>query len=291
MITFEENIVSIHGEFGQKWLNNLNKIVLNLAKVWTLTNLKPFDNLTFNYVLSGFQNKTPIVLKVGIRDENLRKEAQALKFFENVGAIELIDSAKDALLLRRAIPGNSLAERFPDNEDKSIQIAADVIKKLRSVGGVYDGFFTIEDLLSDLYKEWGIPSRYIRKARRIANSLQKTTTRRLLVHGDLHHDNIVKDGDGWKIIDPTGVVADPAYEIASFMFNPIDKIWKREDFVAIIQNRIEKFSKLLNIDPNRILQWTYVKSVLCWIWCSETPNNDRSVLAKLFDKIVEYDSL
>jgi hypothetical protein len=56
-------------------------------------------NLTFNYVLYGFQNYDPIVLKVGIRDGNLAKEAQALQFFENHGAMELIDSTEVALLV------------------------------------------------------------------------------------------------------------------------------------------------------------------------------------------------
>jgi GrpB-like predicted nucleotidyltransferase (UPF0157 family) len=41
------------------------------------------------------------------------------------------------------------------------------------------------------------------------------------------------------------------------------------------------------VDPQRIVQWTFVKSVLCWIWTLETPNQDRSQLAMLFDGIVE----
>ncbi|GHU15910.1 hypothetical protein FACS189449_13680 [Alphaproteobacteria bacterium] len=41
-----------------------------------------------------------------------------------------------------------------------------------------------------------------------------------------------------------------------------------------------------SIDPIHIAQWTFVKSVLCWIWSLETPNQDRSELAKLFDKVV-----
>jgi streptomycin 6-kinase len=107
------------------------------------------------------------------------------------------------------------------------------------------------------------------------------------MHGDLHHDNILCDGSEWKVIDPAGVVGDLVYEIASFMINPIDKIWKCENAVEVVQNRIEKFSSLLNIDPQRILQWTFVKCMLCWIWTLETSNQDRSQLAMLFDRIVE----
>jgi hypothetical protein len=55
----------------------------------------------------------------------------------------------------------------------------------------------------------------------------------------------------------------------------------------IAKNRIDKFSSSLNVDPQRIAQWTFVKSMLCWIWTLETPNYDRSQLAMLFDSIAD----
>jgi streptomycin 6-kinase len=284
---FGNNIISIHGEEGRRWLDNLNNIVADLAQRWNLRDLKLFNNLTFNYVLRGFQNDVPIVLKVEIRDGNLAKEARALNFLGNHGAMKLIDSTEGALLLRRAVPGNSLMEYFPDREDESIEIVADVIRKLHSANGSHENFTPIEDLLSDLHKNYNIPDRFILKAQCIAKYLLKTTAQLTIMHGDLHHDNILRAGGEWKIIDPTGVIGDSVYEIASFMINPIDKIWKCENAVAIIQNRIEKFSSLLNVDPHRLVQWTFVKSVLCWIWTLETPNQDRSQLAMLFDRIVE----
>ncbi|GHU15836.1 hypothetical protein FACS189449_13600 [Alphaproteobacteria bacterium] len=67
MTILTDNITSIHGDIGRKWLCDLDSIVADLARKWSLTDLKPFDNLTFNYVLSGFQNDVPIVLKIGIR--------------------------------------------------------------------------------------------------------------------------------------------------------------------------------------------------------------------------------
>jgi streptomycin 6-kinase len=87
MSEFGDSIISIHGERGRKWLENLDSLVTNLAQKWNLRNLKPFENLTFNYVACGLQNDLPIVLKVGIRDGLLAKEASVLKFFENYCAI------------------------------------------------------------------------------------------------------------------------------------------------------------------------------------------------------------
>ncbi|GHU14906.1 hypothetical protein FACS189449_12200 [Alphaproteobacteria bacterium] len=217
-----------------------------------------------------------------------------MRFFENHGAVKVIDSAKGALLLQRAIPGNSLTEYFSDREDESIRIAANVIQKVIASqalmasppAGMYASIVFNAEADSVEVNATDAITYYIQKAKRVAEHLQKTTAERVVMHGDLHHDNIVQDGNEWKIIDPTGVIGDPVYEIASFMINPIDKIWKHENALSIVKNRIDAFSKLLNVDPIRIAQWTFVKSVLCWIWTLETPNQDRSELAKLFDKVV-----
>jgi streptomycin 6-kinase len=218
-------------------LDNLDNIVANLAQKWNLRDLKPFDNLTFNYVLYGQRDvgsdyffrsvssdiahceeslpiqREAIVLKIGLECELLQKEANILKFFENHGAIKLIDSTVGALLLRRAVPGNSLMKYFPDREDESIEIAADVIRRLHSANDIPENFTPLEELLCDLHKKCDIPDRFISKAQRIAGHLSETTTKQTVMHGDLHHDNILRDSDEWQIIDPAGVVGDPVYEI------------------------------------------------------------------------------
>jgi streptomycin 6-kinase len=86
------------------------------------------------------------------------------------------------------------------------------------------------------------------------------------MHGDLHQDNILRDRNEWKIIDPSPVIGDPIYELTSFMINPIDKLWKYENAQEIIRNRLCKFSQIMRIGSERLAQWTFVKSVLCVIW-------------------------
>ena len=108
------------------------------------------------------------------------------------------------------------------------------------------------------------------------------------MHRDLHHDNVIYDEseNRWKIIDPFGVIGDPVYEFASFMINPIDKIWKRTDATSLVEERVRMFSQIAGIDPVRLKQWTFVKAVLCLIWTEKTKNQDRVELVKLFDKII-----
>jgi streptomycin 6-kinase len=46
---------------------------------------------------------------------------------------------------------------------------------------------------------------------------------RRLLHGDLHHGNVLHDSErGWVAIDPKGVLGEPEYEIGVALRNPIE---------------------------------------------------------------------
>ena len=348
MADFKKTIIELNGGKGRAWLENLNFSVNKLAEEWNLSALRPFQNLTFNYVLAGFQNETPIVLKIGLKSELLKKEAEGLKFFKNFGAAELLnfslnlpDSSNNisprqnslngnnillknplscislpqnfsvntslqensfgsAILLKKYSPGTSLMELlktpfdesfppvqcFTNREQEAIRINASIIKKLHSAPQIPNTFLSLEDLLHPLFQNYAIPEKFLKKARSIANYLIKTTTQRIVMHGDLHPDNIIRDSDTWKTIDPSPVVGDPVYELASFMINPIDKLWKYKNAKEILQNRADEFSKILNLNSERILQWSFVKSVLCLIWTINLSDNNRREIAELFDHVV-----
>jgi streptomycin 6-kinase len=289
MSDFEDNIVGINGNKGREWLANLDSRVKELAQKWNLSNLRPFKNLTFNYVLSGIQDETtPIVLKVGIKNYLLKKEAEALAFFKHYGAVNLIDSCEDALLIQRCLPGSSLMEYVPNRENEAIEITADIVRKLHSMSKRSCDFTTLDELISELNGDHDLPNGYLQKARKIACYLLETTRNESVMHGDLHQDNILRDRNEWKIIDPSPVIGDPIYELTSFMINPIDKLWKYENAQEIIRNRLCKFSQIMRIGSERLAQWTFVKSVLCVIWTKGSAvRRDRIELAKLFDGMTE----
>ena len=289
--TFKNNIINNYGEIGCGWLRKLGDTVRELAAKWNLTNLKTFPNLTFNYVVSALRGEVPVVLKVGMEHDLLKREASVLTFFKNHDAIDLIDSCDGALLLKKCIPGYSLMNFFPRGERKSVEIVADVIKNLRLASKEqkdFSDFIPLDNFLKDLSQPSNINKDHLNKARKFAKFLLKTSCEKVAMHGDLHHDNILYDEseNRWKVIDPFGVIGDPVYEFASFMINPIDKIWERTDAVLLVEERVRMFSQIADIDPLRLKQWTFVKAVLCLIWTEKTENQDRTELVKLFDKIV-----
>ena len=51
----------------------------------------------------------------------------------------------------------------------------------------------------------------------------------MVLHGDLHHDNVLRHGDGWVVIDPHGYVGDAAVEPATMLYNPIPYVFAMDD--------------------------------------------------------------
>ena len=276
MTTFHSNIISIYGEQGKALLNALPELVAAISSKHGLRDLKEVANLTYNYVLLGFHGDNPIILKASLDSEGLAREAFALRCFEGCGAVKVLAEDKGMLLLERAAPGTSLKDYFPDREQESIEIACNVMKKLHQANiPSAHNFPHIKDWLTAFDKDWSIPDGYLTKARKLRDQLLQTSEPDVLLHGDLHHDNILQNGNDWVVIDPKGVIGEPAYEVAAFIINPMPDLINIQDSEEIIQMRIAMFSDLLNVPRTKIADWCFVQAALAWIWALEDGCDSR----------------
>jgi streptomycin 6-kinase len=170
----------------------------------------------------------------------------------------------------RSVPGTSLKSYFPDQEHESIEIACGVMQKLHQVNIPENHNFPhIKDWLTALDRDWPIPDAYLKKARKLRDQLLKTSATDALLHGDLHHDNILQNGYDWMMIDPKGVIGEPAYEVAAFIRNPMPELLNYNDAPNIIYNRITQFSELLELPSQRIIEWCFVQAVIAWVLALE----------------------
>ena len=90
MKDLEKNIFNLYGEQGKQWLTNLSELTAQMETTHKLSNLKPVKNLSYNYVLSGFQGSQPIILKLGLDTDGLKQEALVLKDFAGFGAVNVL---------------------------------------------------------------------------------------------------------------------------------------------------------------------------------------------------------
>ncbi|WP_042282559.1 aminoglycoside phosphotransferase family protein [Candidatus Protochlamydia sp. R18] len=271
MNPFEQNIASIYKNRGKTWLADLPEKVERIAALWELNRLHAFPNLSYNYVLEGYQKGNPIVLKISLDELSLDKEAKALTAFADFGVVEVLARTKEALLLQRAMFGNVLKNQSPKGHLDAIKIACDVAKKLHQAPLPKDNQFPhIKEWLAALDKKWNIPLFHLEKARTIKNILLKTQSTSVLLHGDLHQDNILSNGDDWLIIDPKGVIGSPINEMWAYVEDP------KNDLIFI--------SKYFDFDHNEVFQWYYVHLVLAACWQVED-NLDPSLFLDLAQSV------
>ncbi len=268
MEALTKNILDIYGDQGKDWLKALPNLTAKLANKHQLTDLQPVANMSFNYVATGLQNKKPIILKLGANNKALAKEATCLQAFAQHGAAEVIASEPGMILIQRANPGTTLKEYFPSKDKQATSILCERIQQLHTAEvPKQHNFLNLKELLTTLDNDLAIPLDILSKARQLRGDLLASTDNVVLLHGDLHHENILKHGDSWLAIDPKGFVGDPVFEVCAFIHNPIPELLEQANPERIINNRIKYCADLLGFPIQRIQDWLFVKSALCWAWC------------------------
>lgn len=267
MKTFKSNIISIYGDKGKAWLEALPKLVEEISLKWGLTGLQPVHNLSYNYVLSGFQGAQPIILKLGLDEEGLHREAEALRAFAGFGAVGVLMEQEGIVLLERAIPGTSLKDSFSRGDQRAVQIACQVAQKLHQAPLPERSFPYIRDWFKALdYSPEFIAARtpqdvrnqiaaYLEKVRDLRNKLLENSSEPVLLHGDLHPENILQNGEDWVAIDPKGVIGPPIHEVWAFI----------KDFESDTQFVADFFA----FDLQEVKEWYFVHLMLALCWSLE----------------------
>jgi streptomycin 6-kinase len=296
---FRQRIVSVWGEEGDVWLKRLPALIEVCAERWALSVRSPAPDLSYNFVVFAVTaDGTESVLKIGVPNPELTTEIDALRAFRGGPVVELLEADRQlgALLVRRLIPGAPLSEAKEDEE--ATALVAGLMRDLPTEEPGDHGFPTVEKwaLAFDRLRarfDGGtgpLPTWMVDKAERLFRELQVSTLRRMLLHGDLHHENILADRkNGWVAIDPKGVTGDPAYEAARFQHNPIPGFLSMDDPRAIARRRVEILASILGEDRSRLLAWAFFDAVLAACWSVEEGTGWAYHLAcaELFDEMVE----
>jgi streptomycin 6-kinase len=282
MSNFEKNILEIYGDRANKWLSQLPDLVTHLAREWGLSHLLVVQDLSYNFVMAGNQRDKKIILKFGLDQDAISQEAAALRAFDGYGCVKLLDYNQEynALLIEHVEPGHSLKSMFPNNEENSIDIACQVMKRLHNAPVPPSGQCRrLEDWFLALSETWHLPAHHLKKSSIQVKYLLETAPQSVLLHGDLHHDNILAHGDhGWLAIDPKGIVGDPGYEASVFIYNPITSLSDHPQAKDIMAARIKRFSEQLNYPEQRLRDWCYVQAVLSACWFLEDNLSPKKML-------------
>jgi streptomycin 6-kinase len=278
--TFVSAISTLHGDAGRRWLAKLPDLVGRCIRRWRLTIGPPYPS-TYSYAAPGRrEDGEPVVLKLRpLRDESLAQETRVLEHIAGEGAVLLLDVDRKAgaILLERAVPGLSLGNRCPEDDDEATAHAAGVMRRLwrpaplsLRLPDLSNHATTFAKHREARLEDGPLSPALVDTAERHLDRLITSSEERTLLHGDLHHDNILAAARRpWLAIDPHGFSGERAYDCAALLHNPHAFLRRSSDLEALTLRRIEVLSAELGLDPDRVLGWAFVKAVLSELWSLE----------------------
>ena len=105
------------------------------------------------------------------------------------------------------------------------------------------------------------------KAEALFSELLDSMREPVLLHGDLHHDNILSaEREPWLAIDPKGVVGEPEYEVGGFLRSHLLFQPKPEE---VLTRRVDQFVDGLGFDRERVVGWGLAQALLSAWWAYE----------------------
>jgi streptomycin 6-kinase len=266
---FQQTVLNVHGKAGKLWLNQLPSLLKSLTNKLHCKIEKSCTNLSFNFVAL-------VVLQDGSKE--FTTEISALESYAGEGAVKLfaVDAKKGWLFEERCVPGKNLLSLKDD--EKATTIALGVMQQLWRPVKPQAKFPTLTEWLRglDKFQKYSklnpgvFPKKLIDFALKTSKELLASSGEQVLLHGDLHHFNILSSvHNSWLAIDPKGVIGEREYEICAFMRNPGPQLFTVMDTKKVLLRRFDQIVEHTGFDRERILLWSIVNAVLVAWWCIE----------------------
>ncbi len=207
----------------------------------------------------------PAFLKLAVHPEEKRGGDLMAYYGGRLGAARVIVHDEDAVLLERLEGPRSLAVMARNGEDEAAcRILCETAAKLqvRRRGPRPDVLIPLKTWFAAL---WPAARRFggvYAESAAVARELLATPEPPVVLHGDIHHGNILDGGErGWRAIDPKGLWGDRGYDYANLICNP-----DSETALANLERRVTIASEMSGLDRGRLLRWLLAYLGLSAAW-------------------------
>lgn len=220
----------------------------------------------------------PAMLKIAMTQDEVLG-AQLMRWWAGDGAACILEQAEEAILLERLSGCRSLSEMARDgHDDDASRIICNVAARLHAQNKpqqpalpLLSGQFSALDSAAKM--QGGIFTDAALIAARLLAEPQDIT----VLHGDIHHGNILDAGRrGWLAIDPKGLVGERGFDFANLFCNPdftvatsLGRLTRQTDIIA----------EIAGLDRHRLLSWIVAWAGLSAAWHIESEGNPETALA------------
>lgn len=292
--SFSQRVSNTFGDCGVAWLKKLPELIAEAQARFDLQVGAPVADLSHNYTATAHNAAgMPIIIKFCVPSDEVVHEINALKLMQGDAVVQLFDADLDlgVLLLEKIEPGQNLITVASD--EVATEIFADLIQKICCKPDEDVNFPTTQEWFARLEKQIHLPDTFNRKhidyAHGIAQELHQELSDPVLLHGDLHHFNMLSsERVPWLVIDPKGVMGPREYEVGAFLRNPIPSVAARGDAKRILGNRLSILAEKLQFEQQKLAAWGFSQAILACVWSLDAGSKDWQAFVYCAEMLFSY---
>ncbi|MGB0719439.1 MAG: aminoglycoside phosphotransferase family protein [Bdellovibrionales bacterium] len=244
------------------------------CKRWNLQSPEQIATTPTSSVYKVIQSGETRILKL-YTDLGRNCESEAPYFFKTCkgrGVADIYQFNDDGMVMEY-ITGKTLKSLIDENRDKeATQIIAQTLRAIHNAPQNYDHHFqTLEQRFESLFRHAAISGTpdIVKRAAFLAKSMLRKQSETRLLHGDMHHDNIMqRDNGDWVAIDPQPLIGDPAYDCANTLHNPHQTPQLTENIDRLLK-QAKILAQTLEISQQKIINYAYIHGCLSTCWSED----------------------
>ncbi|CAA9401269.1 MAG: hypothetical protein AVDCRST_MAG55-665 [uncultured Rubrobacteraceae bacterium] len=263
------------GAEGRAWSKRLGRLIAELEHDWGVDVGATLHGGSESYVAAARTDAgADAVAKLGMPPyESFAGEVRTLAAADGCGYARLLDHDEERNAMLQERLGSSLGESgLP--VPVQMEVLCATLRRAWEVpapAGLQTGAEKARWLSEFIVATWEETNRpcsrrVIEQALSFADAREAAfdAEAAVLVHGDAHNANALREPGHaparFKLVDPDGLLAEPAYDLAVLM-----REWSRElldgDAARLGYERCAQLSRLTGVDPRGIWEWGFVERV------------------------------
>lgn len=283
-LTWMSRLPAEGGPTGADWARDVDRLTAECLDEWSLDlagePMTGWTAVVHPVVRHDDPQRQQLVLKVGWPHVESAQEHLALRAWDGRGSVRLVaaDPSRGALLL----------ERLDSNRDL---LTVDIDEACTAVGGLYRELHipappTIRTLaayldpyLTKLRQRTDVPRRVVSRVTGLARELLAEPTPRVLLHTDLHYENVLaSDRAPWLAIDPKPLAGAAGYELHPLLRNRFDELGTGAAMRWSVRHRLEVTCGAAGLDEELSRLWCIVRCGVEILWAAV--DGDEAELSK-----------
>ena len=231
---------------------------------WGLADVQVMSGGVVALVCSATSHGSNVVVKLSPRvagGERLRTEGEALAFWRATDAAVTLQDLRDdgyTLLLERLRPGIRLQDGGAPTEEV-LRICGDVARRLHAAGRPPRSFERLA--VSARTPNWLSVLAGEPELQGELRALLADRGDEVLIHGDLHAANVLRDGEAWKVIDPHAIRADRHAEVQPLLETALSFEVDRAGDRARAERWLRAYTTSAALDPHRTRRFAVLRAL------------------------------